>query len=127
MASVGANEMEVTDGWYSLPCRVEEGSQLQRLLQAGKILQGTKIVTSGADLEGGEQGCHPLEAGGRMKLVLHVNSTRRVRWWTRLGAAPPFCVRLESLLAGGGTAAMIEVVVARTYPTLFYVKKQDGR
>ena len=127
VASVGTDEIEVTDGWYSLPCRVEEGGQLQRLVQAGKIVEGTKIVTSGAELEGGEQGCHPLEAGGKVKMVLHVNSTRRVKWWARLGPAPPFSVRLESLLAGGGAAARMEVVVAKTYPTLYYVKKQDGR
>ena len=127
VASIGEDCMEVTDGWYSLPCKVEPGSELHKLIQARKMVVGTKVVTAGAEMEGGDQGCHPLEAEGKLQLVLHVNSTRRMKWWAKLGPAPPFTVRMDSLVAGGGPTPFLKLTVARTYPRMYYVKDQGGK
>ena len=62
VAEVRPASLLLTDGWYSLPCPLERGSPLLRLVQRGLLPEGTKLVTQGAELLGGEAGCHPLEA-----------------------------------------------------------------
>ena len=94
VAEVAATSLLLTDGWYSLPCNIEPGSPLQQLVQKKMIVEGTKLVTQGAELLGGEEGCHPLQAEDR-SLKLHVNSTRRVRCNARLGQCPPIAVGLR--------------------------------
>ena len=95
-------------------------------MQRGLVREGTKLLTQGAELEGGEEGCHPLQPGAR-SLRLAVNSTRRVRWGARLGQASPLSVSLDSLVTGGGPAPLLRVRVARRYPLLYCVKEQDGK
>ena len=122
VAEVAATSLLLTDGWYSLPCNIEPGSPLQQLVQKKMIVEGTKVVTQGAELLGGEEGCHPLQAEDR-SLKLHVNSTRRVRCNARLGQCPPIAVGLRGLLEGGGATAMMRLKVVRTYPVMYSVKE----
>ena len=126
VAAVVRTALTLTDGWYSLPCPLEGGAPLTRLVAQGRVREGTKLLTQGAELVGGEEGCHPLEAAGR-QLRLQVNSTRRVRWRQRLGKAAPLAVDLASLLPGGGTAPLLRLRVARRYPLLYCVKEQGGK
>jgi hypothetical protein len=98
VAEVRAAGLLLTDGWYSLPCLLERGSPLLRLVQRDLLPESAKLVTQGAQLLGGEAGCHPLEAEGR-SLRLQANSSRRVRWGARLGQAAPITVPLGGLLA----------------------------
>ena len=126
VAAVGRTALTLTDGWYGLPCPLEGGAPLTRLVAQGVVAEGTKLLTQGAELVGGEEGCHPLEAAGR-QLRLQVNSTRRVRWRQRLGQAAPLAVALCSLLPGGGAAPLLRLRVARRYPLLYCVKEQGGK
>ena len=123
VAEVSPTNFLLTDGWYFISCSIDPGTRIQQLFQSGKLKEGTKIVTQGAELLGGEEGAHPLQAEGR-SLKLHVNSTRRVRWDTRLGQCAPIAVGLSSLLEGGGSTAMLRLRVVRSYPIMFCVK--DG-
>lgn len=102
---------------------------LRYMVQSGRIVVGTKIVTYGAELVGPVGACHPLEAASDLCLRLSANSTRRTRWFTRLGYQPcphPFLVPLSSLFSDGGTVGCTEAVIARIYP-LIYMEKADGR
>jgi hypothetical protein len=98
VAEVRAAGLLLTDGWYSLPCLLERGSPLLRLVQRDLLPESAKLMTQGAQLLGGEAGCNPLEAEGR-SLRLQANSSRRVRWGARLGQAAPITVPLGGLLA----------------------------
>ena len=122
VAEVSSSNFLLTDGWYSLPCSIEPGSPFQHFFQRGILVEGTKVVTQGAELLGGEDGAHPLQAEGR-SLKLHSNSTRRVRWDIRLGQCAPISVGLGSLLEGGGTTAMLRLRVVRSYPMMYCVKE----
>lgn len=51
--------LELTDGWYSIPCQPD--SALQDLIDRKKLTVGQKIVTSGAELTGSQDPCSPLE------------------------------------------------------------------
>ena len=122
VAEVSSTNFLLSDGWYSLPCSIDAGTPLQHLFQKGNLAEGTKVVTQGAELLGGEDGAHPLQAEGR-SLKLHVNSTRRVRWNTRLGQCAPIAVGLSSLIEGGGATAMLRLRVVRSYPMMYCVKE----
>ena len=128
VGAITDQSIELTDGWYSLPCPVQPGDALHRLLVARRICQGTKLVVQGCSLiatggDGTDQGCHPLDAGAGLQLCVQVNSCRRARWWARLGACPPISVRLDSLVGGGGgLAPLVRVVIARTYPIVYCVQ-----
>lgn len=52
-------KIEVTDGWYSIP--VSFDTAMVKYIIDGKIREGTKIITSGAELLNCDQGCFPLE------------------------------------------------------------------
>lgn len=95
--------LELTDGWYSIPCLLDEAENpLVKFVNSGKIRVGGKIVTFGAELSS-SQPCSPLEApsfdeiakdfcptdtnsrGGETgtkypMLSLQANSTRRAKW-----------------------------------------------
>ena len=79
--------MELSDGWYSIGCKVTDES-------FNKLKPGMKIVTFGAELVNHDQPCSPLEAPapetedkGSPILKMHFNSTRRARWHSKLGKA----------------------------------------
>ena len=52
-------EIEATDGWYSIPLVID--SAMTNYVQSGKIKEGTKIITYGAELLESEKGFYPLE------------------------------------------------------------------
>ena len=120
--------IEVTDGWYSLPAVLDP--PLRYMLQSGRVAIGTKLMTYGAELVGSTDPCHPLEAPPSLSLRLSANSTRRARWYTRLGYQPsprPFPLPLSSLFPDGGRVGVTEAVIARVYPIVYMEKMKDGK
>lgn len=116
----------LTDGWYSLPAVVDP--PLKHMLKSGRISIGTKLLVCGAELLGLSEPCHPLEAPGSCCLKISSNSTRRARWFARLGyqtVPHPFPVPLESIYPEGGVVGCTHTVIARIYPTV-YLEKKDG-
>lgn len=70
-----------------------------------------------------------LQQLGNVCLKIHTNSTRRVKWDTKLGyVAPrgPMCIKLGSICTNGGLIGKIKVFIARVYPILYYEKTPDG-
>ena len=43
-SATSSNMLEVSDGWYSLPCCLEVGSPLYRVVSKGLLSLGTKII-----------------------------------------------------------------------------------
>lgn len=120
--------VEVTEGWYSLPAILDP--PLKYMVQSGRITVGTKIITCGAELVGSAEPCHPLDIPPNLCLRLSANSTRRARWYTRLGYQPcphPFPVPLSSLFPDGGLVGCTEAVIARVYPFIYMEKLADGK
>ena len=123
----GAASLELCDGWYSLPACVD--APLTLLLQSGRLSVGTKLVVSGARLLGCTGPCHPLDVPQSAMLCISANSSRRARWFSRLGVCFSPCVLsvpLQSILADGGTVGCTEALVARLYPMLYLEKFADG-
>lgn len=52
-------KIEATDGWYDIPLTVD--SAMADYITTGKIKEGTKIITYGAELMECERGFFPLE------------------------------------------------------------------
>lgn len=51
--------MILTDGWYSIPDSID--ITMMNYIMSGKIREGTKLMTFGAELLNLDQGCPPLE------------------------------------------------------------------
>lgn len=118
--------VEVTDGWYSLPCVLD--NPLKQMVKSGLITVGTKLLVYGAELIGQSNPSHPLETPPSCSLKLSANSTRRARWYAKLGYQPsprPFPIPLMSVFPDGGLVGCTEVVIARVYP-LVYLEKREG-
>ena len=62
--------LEVTDGWYCLPCKPD--TALQDLIGRKKLAVGQKIVTTGAELAGSQESCSPLEVSVFVLFVVSV-------------------------------------------------------
>lgn len=119
--------IEVTDGWYSVPAVLD--MPLKRMVKCGRISLGTKLITYGSELIGRCDPSHPLEASPLMALRLHANSTRRARWFSKLGyqrVPHPFPVPLSSIFPDGGLVGCVDVMVVRVYP-LLCMEKMEGR
>ncbi|XP_019882044.2 breast cancer type 2 susceptibility protein homolog isoform X1 [Camponotus floridanus] len=119
--------IELTDGWYSIPICIDIG--LVKSISTGKIKEGTKLVVSGAELLNCDQGFYPLEAPATVCLKLHTNSTRRARWYAKLGYAPrsgPIPIKLCNVCPSGGLIGKMTIIVARVYPTLYHEKTASG-
>lgn len=123
-------------------------------ISTGKIREGTKLVVSGAELLNCDQGFYPLEVGidffyrnhlqtinffffvnflsqapATVCLKLHTNSTRRARWYAKLGYAPrsgPIPIKLCNVCPSGGLIGKMTIIVARVYPTLYHEKTASG-
>lgn len=69
-----------------------------------------------------------LQTPANVCLRVATNSTRRARWFTRLGfhskTLRPMCLR--DVLSRGGSLPALTAVVARTYPLLF-LEKINGK
>ncbi|XP_077197948.1 breast cancer type 2 susceptibility protein isoform X2 [Paroedura picta] len=120
-------EVEVTDGWYGIMAVMD--SALRSLLHRERLCVGQKIIVHGAELVGSQDACTPLEAPGSLMLKISANSTRRARWYAKLGYhwdPRPFCVPLSSLLSDGGTTGCVDVIIQRVYPTQWMEKLSTG-
>ncbi|XP_032075228.1 breast cancer type 2 susceptibility protein isoform X1 [Thamnophis elegans] len=119
--------IEVTDGWYGI--RAVLDPPLQSLLSRQKLTVGQKIVVHGAELVGSQDASTPLEAPETLMLKITANSTRRARWYAKLGYyrdPRPFSLPLCSLFSDGGTVGCIDVIVQRIYPLQWMEKLSTG-
>ncbi|XP_043228766.1 breast cancer type 2 susceptibility protein homolog [Amphibalanus amphitrite] len=117
----------VSDGWYCIPAQGD--SALQRLVRLGRLRPGLKLAVHGAELTGQQEPCSPLEVSSETFLRFSTNSCRRARWDARLGYhsnPAPFASCLSAVLPDGGSAARLDVAVARVYPVLYYEKGESG-
>lgn len=66
-----------------------------------------------------------------IKLKISTNSTRRVRWYTKLGfyknSTLPIPITLESVLPHGGIIGSLSLVILRKYPIMFLEKKTSSK
>ncbi|NWS29960.1 BRCA2 protein, partial [Polioptila caerulea] len=119
--------IEVTDGWYGIRALLDP--PLKAFLDRRRLTVGQKIIVHGAELVGPQNGCTPLEAPDSLMLKISANSTRRVRWHTKLGFhrdPRPFPLPLSSLYPEGGAVGCIDVVIQRTYPIQWMEKTSTG-
>ncbi|XP_063160798.1 breast cancer type 2 susceptibility protein [Candoia aspera] len=119
--------IEVTDGWYGIRAVLDR--PLQSLLYRQKLTVGQKIVVHGAELVGSQDACTPLEAPESLMLKITANSTRRARWYAKLGYyrdPRPFSLPLCSLFSDGGTVGCIDIIVQRIYPIQWMEKVSTG-
>ncbi|XP_014218900.1 uncharacterized protein LOC106647145 [Copidosoma floridanum] len=120
--------VEATDGWYSIPLTLD--NSMTSYVLNGKIKEGTKIITYGAELLECERGFHPLEKPTNVSLKLHANCTRRARWDTKLGFqlnSRPLPIKLKTVLPNGGLVGQVTIVAARVYPLLYREKTANGQ
>ncbi|NWR01437.1 BRCA2 protein, partial [Paradoxornis webbianus] len=119
--------IEVTDGWYGIRALLDP--PLKAFLDRRRLTVGQKIIVHGAELVGPQSGCTPLEAPDSVMLKISANSTRRVRWHTKLGFhrdPRPFPLPLSSLYSEGGAVGCVDVVIQRTYPIQWMEKTSAG-
>uniref|UniRef100_A0A0C9QNW4 Brca2 protein n=1 Tax=Fopius arisanus TaxID=64838 RepID=A0A0C9QNW4_9HYME len=120
--------MELTDGWYSVTVALDP-AMMNYVLQ-GKIKEGVKLMTYGSQLMGVDEGCHPLEAPGHIRLKIHTNSTRRVKWYTKLGLqkySGPMEISLRHIHPNGGLIGKVSGVVSRLYPIVYRESTANGQ
>lgn len=129
----GRATLLLTDGWYCIRARLD--AFLGTHVTSGKIFVGQKLRICGARLVDADDGVHPLETaencGDRSAspaLMLHVNGVRRARWHQKLGfqKRKSFRVSTDSLVAGGGPAPGVEIVVYRCMPPRVLATGADG-
>ncbi|NWU95776.1 BRCA2 protein, partial [Upupa epops] len=119
--------IEVTDGWYGIRALLDP--PLKAFLHRRRLTVGQKIIVHGAELVGSQNGCTPLEAPDSLMLKISANSTRRARWYAKLGFhrdPRPFPLPLSSLYSEGGAVGCIDVVIQRTYPIQWMEKTSAG-
>lgn len=61
--------IEATDGWYSIPLAIDK--PMTDYIAAGKLKEGTKIITYGAELLDCERGFFPLD----VSIIMHTRTT----------------------------------------------------
>ena len=115
-AEHSASEIELSDGWYGVAARLDEG--LSGLLRRGLLFVGQKILVQSAELRGGGEACSPLaDAAGDSHLFLRSNGVRPARWDAKLGARRRTeAVPLRTIRIGGGAVAKTLAFVERVYP-----------
>uniref|UniRef100_A0A4W3K637 Tower domain-containing protein n=1 Tax=Callorhinchus milii TaxID=7868 RepID=A0A4W3K637_CALMI len=119
--------IEVTDGWYGIKVILDR--PLTALLQKKRLAVGQKIVVHGAELIGSQDAYTPLEAPESLMMKISANSTRRARWYAKLGFhydPRPFPLPLSSLFGEGGMVGCVDVIIQRTYPIQWMEKKCNG-
>ncbi|XP_015126346.1 uncharacterized protein LOC107047930 [Diachasma alloeum] len=120
--------MELTDGWYSVVAALD--TPMINNILSGKIKEGTKLMTYGSQLMNIEEGCHPLEAPSTILLKINTNSTRRVKWYTKLGLqkySGPMELSLRHIHPNGGLIGKVSAVVSRIYPIIYRETTSDGQ
>ncbi|XP_015598323.1 breast cancer type 2 susceptibility protein homolog [Cephus cinctus] len=121
-------KLVLTDGWYSIPAAIDIA--MTNYVSSGKVQEGTKLVTYGAELLNSDQGCFPLEVPADVCLRIHTNSTRRARWDVKLGYqshSGPITTSLKTISPNGGLIGKMIVTVIRVYPILYREKMADGQ
>jgi len=109
---------ELTDGWYRIRASVD--STLRGAAQRGKVVEGTKLIVSGAKLEASREGTDVLDALGKSSIVINGNSTALAPWHAKLGfAGQVFAAGLESITPEGGAIPLLDVVVENVFPLGF--------
>ncbi|XP_033750181.1 breast cancer type 2 susceptibility protein homolog isoform X2 [Pecten maximus] len=119
--------VELTDGWYSIAARLDV--PLSDLVSKHRIRVGDKLCLSGAELQGPQEACTPLEAPASLMLKLYTNSTRPAPWDAKLGYQSdprPLCISLSGLYGEGGSVGCLDVVLARKYPQMYMEKLSEG-
>ncbi|XP_045833988.1 breast cancer type 2 susceptibility protein [Meles meles] len=128
--SVGTKKVgivELTDGWYAVKAQLDP--PLSALVKNGRLTVGQKIIIHGAELVGSPDAYTPLEAPESLMLKISANSTRRARWYAKLGFSPdprPFPLSLSSLFSDGGNVGCVDVVVQRAYPIQWMERTPSG-
>ncbi|CAH1710534.1 unnamed protein product [Aphis gossypii] len=121
--------IELTDGWYSVQGIIDY--EMNMLLHKGIVKVGTKLIIYNAELIGAGEGIDPLDVHNGVKLKISTNSTRRVRWYTKLGfyknSTLPIPITLESVLPHGGIIGSLSLVILRKYPIMFLEKKTSSK
>lgn len=65
-------KIELTDGWYSIQACVDV--DMIKNISNGKVREGTKLITYGAELLNCDQGCYPLEVSANFFLFRNENN-----------------------------------------------------
>ncbi|KAK0180658.1 hypothetical protein PV327_003021 [Microctonus hyperodae] len=120
--------IELTDGWYSVRCTIDYA--MIDNIKKNKIKVGTKLMIYGAELLNHNEGCYPLNLPSDVRLKIHTNSTRRVKWYIKLGyqrQSGPMISNLKSINPNGGLIGKLTVAVARMYPIIYREKIGDGQ
>jgi hypothetical protein len=115
--------LELTDGWYGIPCELDE--ELQAALDKGKIFVGLKLRIVNAELKGKTEPSDPLEQldefADKTWLKLSSSSTRRAKGSAKLGfqRRMTFLTNFKSLWLGKGRAPWVRGLVTRVDSTMF--------
>ncbi|XP_050525126.1 breast cancer type 2 susceptibility protein-like isoform X2 [Daktulosphaira vitifoliae] len=121
--------IELTDGWYKVYGMLD--FEMNRLIRKGVIKVGTKLFITNAELIGAGEGIDPLEIHENVKLKISTNSTRRARWYSRLGFCKnsnlPLPITLESILPRGGLIGSLSLLIIRKYPMLYFERKSNSK
>lgn len=123
-ADGGACEIELTDGWYGVACKLDEG--LQQALSRGRLKVGMKLRIFNARILGESDASSPLENRGSY-LSLNVNCTRHATDSTKLGfqSSAGFPVSFRSLQVAGGCAPIVYGFVVQLYPITYMETMAD--
>ena len=139
--STAHGRIELTDGWYSIQAILD--SKLSEFVHRGLIKVGSKLLISNAQLIGAEEGLDPLDEcynpsdlGCKVGLRLTANASRLAKWDARLGfvklplpVAPNGMLlvkNISDIIPGGGNIPIMQLVVSRRYPLLYYEKNQTA-
>ncbi|CAO1369557.1 unnamed protein product [Diamesa serratosioi] len=113
-------KLELTDGYYSIPTCID--APLADAVGKRKIVIGTKLIVSGAELENCESGFDPLTMPKDVKLKIHANATRKVNWDVKLGYyrnPTSLPISLDSVLPTGGVIGKLRLFVTHVYQMLY--------
>lgn len=70
LKNTSACSLELSDGWYSIKTSCLD-LVLTSAVSMGKIAIGTKLVIQGAEIEGFEEACHPLDVCSFLSIQIY--------------------------------------------------------